>query len=72
MNTLTDEQAYSAMFHFLEGLYARTKSDDLGGFLGSMSPLADGSTTDPAIKKDWDEAVDFAIKGGKTPLLNLG
>lgn len=34
---LTIEQAYRAMFYFLEREYELTKSDELGGMLGSLS-----------------------------------
>jgi hypothetical protein len=68
---LTEEQAYAAMFHYLEQLWERTKSDDLGGFLGSMCLLQDGGTADPAVIHEWAEAVDFALKGGKAATLTL-
>ena len=71
MTVMTDQQAYAAMFHFLEQLYVRTKSDYLGGLLGGMSLLRDGSTTDPAIEIDWKEAVEYALKGGKAGTLEL-
>jgi hypothetical protein len=71
MVVLTDKQAYTAMFRFLEGLYERTKSADLGGFLGGMSLLADGSTADPAVAEDWRQAVEYAVQGGEPPLLTL-
>jgi hypothetical protein len=60
---MTDQQAYAAMFHFLEGVYERTKSNDIGGLLGSLSLLTDGSPADPAFIKDWREAVQFALAG---------
>jgi hypothetical protein len=72
MKTMTDKQAYAAMFHFLKQLYERTKSDDLGGFLGGMSILQNGSTADPAVLHDWDKAVEYALKGGKPDSLILG
>ena len=34
---LTFEQAYRAMYYFLENEYQLTKSDELGGILGSLS-----------------------------------
>jgi hypothetical protein len=34
---LTVEQAYRAMFYFLEHEYGLTKSGELGGMLGSLS-----------------------------------
>jgi hypothetical protein len=49
----------------------RTKSDELGGLLGGMSILEDGSTADPAIVNDWREAVEYALKGGKPDSLEL-
>ena len=72
MTTMTDKQAYAAMFYFLKQIYYRTRSDDLGGFLGDMSILQNGSTADPAVLHDWDEAVEYALKGGKPDFLTLG
>jgi len=71
MTTLTDEQAYAAMFHFLEDFYLRTKSDDVGSLLGSMSLLSDGGPADPAVAEEWQEAVKFAVEGGKAGKLEL-
>jgi hypothetical protein len=71
MSNLTDEQAYAAMYYFLDQFYLRTKSDDVGGLLGSMSLLSDGSTADGAIALEWQEAVQFALKGGKAGALEL-
>lgn len=66
---LTPELAYFAMYEFLSELYQRTKSDDLGGLLGSMSYLADGQTADPAIWNDWTRCVDKILtKGGEAQL----
>lgn len=59
---LTEKQAYAAMFYYLENLYELTHSDDLGGFLGGMMMLDDGTPADPACWKDWEEAVKKAIK----------
>lgn len=71
MTVMSDKQAYAAMFHFLQQLYLRTKSDDLGGLLGGMSMLQDGSPADPAIGSDWQEAVEYTLKGGEPNLLKL-
>ena len=46
------------MLWYLEDLYQRTNSDDLGSFLGDMQFADDGSTMDPAAWEDWLEAVD--------------
>ena len=71
METLTSKQAYAAMFYFLDQFYMRTKSDDVGGLLGTMSLLDDGLPADRAIVADWQEAVQFAMKGGDAPSLAL-
>lgn len=68
---MTEQQAYAAMFHFLEQIYERTKSDDLAGLLGGMSLLTDGSPADPAITNDWHDAVEYALQGGKPKPLAL-
>jgi hypothetical protein len=67
---MTEAQAYAAMFHFLKQLYMRTKSDELGALLGSMSLLKDGSPADPAIVHDWRQAVEYALHGGKPDCLS--
>ena len=72
MIEMTDQQAYAAMFYFLEEFWKRTKSDDVGGLLsGPMSILQDASTADAAIAHDWQRAVDYAMKGGKPGSLEL-
>lgn len=63
MAELTLEQAYLAMFSFLAGHYERSKSDDVGALLGSMSLLPDGRPADPAIVEDWRLAVEAALSG---------
>ena len=49
---LTHKEAYDAMYAFLAELYERFGFDQLGGVLGGMSFLEDGTTADPAI---WNE-----------------
>jgi hypothetical protein len=71
MSVMTDKQAYAAMFRFLERLYMCTKSDELGGLLGAMSMLEDGSPADPAIVDDWRQAVEYALRSGKPVSLEL-
>ncbi|PNK61344.1 hypothetical protein [Psychrobacter sp. FDAARGOS_221] len=58
---LTHEEAYKAMFVFLESYYDRSKSDDIGGLLGSMS-LVEGKPIDQALWDDWYEAIDTSLK----------
>ncbi len=61
---LTVQEAYQAMYAYLENLYEMTESDDLAGFLGGMSQLDDGKPADAAVWSDWLEAV--AKTKGKT------
>ena len=68
---LTPELAYLAMYEFLVDIYQRTKSDELGSMLGSMSYLADGETTDPTIWKDWMLCVTKVLAGQGNAQLNL-
>ena len=68
---LTEEQAYLAMFSFLEAEYLLTSSDEIGGLLGSMSLLPGGSTADPAVKEQWKESVDRALRGEVNAVLTL-
>ena len=63
MTDLTPEQAYLAMFSFLEGHYERSKADDVGALLGLMSLLPDGRPLDPAFSEDWRLAVEAALAG---------
>lgn len=61
---LTIEQAYRAMFYFLQNEYELTKSDELGGMLGSLSwAVWDGGQgpADPSAWQDWQDAVDKAL-----------
>ena len=69
---MTAEQAYAAMYFYLEDIYARTHSTELGGMLGGMSLLEDGLPADRAIVADWQRAVERAMNEGKAGNLNLG
>ncbi|QAU23527.1 hypothetical protein EO087_05620 [Dyella sp. M7H15-1] len=64
MTTLTEQQAYEAMFYFLDQRYQALKEGALASLLGDMSTLADGGTADPAIDGYWKKAIDFALNGG--------
>ena len=63
-------QAYKAMYFYLDNLYRLTNSNDLGGFLGSMSLLEDGKPADAAVWQDWEEAIQKALSypNGETKL----
>ncbi|MEO1211089.1 MAG: hypothetical protein AAFX78_16305 [Cyanobacteria bacterium J06638_20] len=68
---LNEKDAYLAMFSFLENLYKRTKSDDLGGLLGGMSLLEDGSPADPAMWNDWLASLERLQNGEVDASLRL-
>ncbi len=67
---LTHEEAYEAMFAFLEGYYNRLKSDEIGGLLGSMS-LIEGKPVDQALWDDWCEAIESSLIGHNTAKFDL-
>jgi len=71
MKTMTEKQAYAAMYYFLDQYYQGTMSEDVGALLGAMSLLADGEPADSAITSDWEDAVEFALSGGKAGNLVL-
>lgn len=56
------KEAYNAMFSFLEDLYVKYEFDQLGGLLGSMSILPDGSPADQAMWDDWIKCIQ-KVKG---------
>jgi hypothetical protein len=60
---LTIEQAYRAMFYFLEQEYGRTKADEIGGLLSSLSWEITGGhgPADPGAWGDWQDAVKKAL-----------
>ena len=57
---LNEKEAYAAMIAFLEKYHELTKSQDIGGLLGSMQFLTDGKPADPALWSDWLMAIDSA------------
>ena len=63
MSQLTEQQAFLAMFFFLETEYRLAPTGEIGGLLGSLSLLPDGSPADPAVKEQWQKAVQAARNG---------
>lgn len=59
------------MYAYLEGLYEETKGDYLGGLLGGMSLLEDGSPADPAVWREWMEAVEKVRRGDVSAELGM-
>ncbi|NOK16311.1 hypothetical protein [Corallococcus carmarthensis] len=70
-DVLTIKEAYAAMFEYLKELYGMNPSDELGGLLGSMSLLDDGTPADPAVWSDWMLAVRKARQGAVDLRLKL-
>ncbi|WP_150624697.1 hypothetical protein [Pandoraea horticolens] len=64
---LTVEQAYRAMFYFLEQEYGRTKADEIGGLLSSLSwEITQGhGPTDPGAWQDRQVAAKMNDKLGR-------
>ena len=71
MDTFTINQAYIAMYLFIEEQYQITKSDELAMMLSSMSLLQDGSTADPAMWEIWLEAVEKSKDDGSKEIVVL-
>lgn len=68
---LTEEQAYLAMYYFLDKHFA-LGLEELGGILSSMSLLPDGKPADAAISIEWQEAVSAAMSGQVNAQLVIG
>jgi hypothetical protein len=64
---ITVEVGYLAMVSFLEELYTKFEFDQLGGILGGLQLLADGTPADPGMWSDWLRAVDRARSTQPTP-----
>ena len=68
---VTKREAFLAMYAFLESYYSLTNSDDVGGLLGGMSVLPDGSCVDPAVLEEWEESVQKVMAGKVNAQLQL-
>jgi hypothetical protein len=62
-DTLTQKEAYLAMFSFLEDYYSRTKSDEIGSMLSGMCLMTDGKPMDGAYWNEWEQSVQKSLKG---------
>ena len=60
-NYLTYQQAYAAMYVFLEDYYKRGNSDEIGTLLGALSLLENGEPVDSAMKNDWISAINKSL-----------
>ncbi len=72
MQSLTEKEAYLAMFSFLSEYYFRTESAGVGALLGDLSLLENGTPADPAAWQDWLEAVKKAKANSIDAALKLG
>ena len=64
---ITVQVGYLAMCTFLEELYTKFEFDQLGGILGGLQLLADGTPADPGMWADWIRAVDRARSAQSAP-----
>ena len=62
MVNLTDQQAYLAMFRFLDRC-RQLGFEKIGSLLGSLSLLPDGQPADQALATDWAAAVRDVVNG---------
>jgi hypothetical protein len=60
---MTEDQAYRAMFNYLESVWKRYPNIELGALLGDLSRdiWSDGTPGDPAVLKEWEAAVKKAM-----------
>jgi hypothetical protein len=63
-HSLSEHEAYLAMYAFLSSYNERGRSDEVGALLGSLSLLSNGSPADPALALDWQQACR-AVRAGK-------
>lgn len=63
-NKLTPDEAYKAMFFFLDRWWKEggQKEDNIANILSSMSLLADGSSADGAMMQDWKNSVKKVLE----------
>lgn len=71
MSELTQQEAYLAMFAFLDAYYDLTKSVHIGELLGNMALLSDGYPADPAMLEDWLSAIQKVKSHQVDALLKL-
>lgn len=57
---------YRVFYRYLDYIWKTEEHDWLGGMMGGMSWLVDGSTADPAYESDWDNAVEKTIDSENT------
>lgn len=58
---LKSEEGYKAMVLFLDEVYDRAPSEELGALLSGMQLNEDGTSMDPAFIEDWERCVDKVL-----------
>jgi hypothetical protein len=71
MVMLTDKQAYAAMYYFLDKSWELDKEKLLAAILSDMALMNDDKPVDLALDGDWQEAINFALKGGEAEKFTL-
>jgi hypothetical protein len=61
---LTSEEAYKAMYFFLERWWevGGKDEDNIANIIGSMALLADGNSADAAMLADWKDSVKKVLE----------
>ena len=62
VEALTPEQAFRAMFLFLDRYWTEFKTASLADVLGDIQPAEDGRSSDPAAWHDWLRATEDATR----------
>lgn len=60
---ITVHDALKAMILYWDGVFERTRSDDIADTLSDLSLLADESTADPAAYGDFVACIDRVLAG---------
>ena len=63
MQSLSADQAYKAMYAFLEGVHSRDPETPVRDLLSWLALLPDGHPADPAMADDWAAACTEAASG---------
>jgi hypothetical protein len=69
--TMTEEQAFAAMYFFLRENWRLNSSLEVGGLLGFISLLPDGKPADPAMWQAWKMAVKRVVENGERGWLHF-
>ena len=65
---LTEQEAYMAMYDFLEHHFKILDSDVLAMLLSGLSLLPDGDSMDSAMKREWLASVKKVKDGIRCPV----